>query len=235
MRNLRLGMVFAASLSATIVGTPASAQEKFTFIAVSPTSGYMLPMYVALDQGFYNAAGLDHRRQRLIFDVDCFERVQCLIARFSHHRGDNVTHVMHLAGCQHRAQHFSHRTTVGERHRMHADKFAEAGLCPILRGHDSEHTWARERRLRIDAQDLCMRMRAAQECNVNAIQRLDIVDEGAATGQKTKVLRSRERLSNIHSFSFPYITANSVAGHKVAQDYCQPPSRLPSCFSASLA
>jgi ABC-type nitrate/sulfonate/bicarbonate transport system substrate-binding protein len=59
MGNLRLGLVFAASLSATIAGTSASAQEKFTFIAVSPTSGYMLPMYVAMDQGFYKAAGLD--------------------------------------------------------------------------------------------------------------------------------------------------------------------------------
>ena len=59
MRNLSLGMVFAASLCATIAGTPASAQEKFTFIAVSPTSGYMLPMYVAMDQGFYKAGGLD--------------------------------------------------------------------------------------------------------------------------------------------------------------------------------
>ena len=59
MRSLSLGLVFAASLCATIAGAPASAQEKFTFIAVSPTSGYMLPMYVAMDQGFYKAAGLD--------------------------------------------------------------------------------------------------------------------------------------------------------------------------------
>ena|SRR2546430_13607907 len=59
MRNLSLGMAFAASLCATIAGTPASAQEKFTFIAVSPTSGYMLPMYVAMDQSFYKSGGLD--------------------------------------------------------------------------------------------------------------------------------------------------------------------------------
>ena len=85
------------------------------------------------------AAGLGHRRQRLIFDLDRFERVQRLIARFSHHRGDNVAHVMHLTGCQHRTQHLPHRTAVGERHRMHADEFAEAGLCPILRRHNSEH------------------------------------------------------------------------------------------------
>lgn len=59
MRSLSLGLVLAASLCATIAGAPASAQEKFTFIAVSPTSGYMLPMYVAMDQGFYKALGLD--------------------------------------------------------------------------------------------------------------------------------------------------------------------------------
>jgi hypothetical protein len=60
------------------------------------------------------AAGLDRLRQRLIFDIDCFERVQCLIARFSHHGGDNIAHVMHLGGCQHRTQHLPHRTAVGE-------------------------------------------------------------------------------------------------------------------------
>ena len=65
MRNLGLGMVFAISLCATIAGTPASAQEKFTFIAVSPTSGYMLPMYVAMDQGFYKAGGLISKSRRL--------------------------------------------------------------------------------------------------------------------------------------------------------------------------
>lgn len=54
-----VGMVFAAFLAAMMPGATASAQEKFTFIAVSPPSGYMLPMYVAMDQGFYKSAGLD--------------------------------------------------------------------------------------------------------------------------------------------------------------------------------
>jgi ABC-type nitrate/sulfonate/bicarbonate transport system substrate-binding protein len=55
-------MLFAISLAAaTMLGLPANAQsgEKFTFIAVSPPSIYMLPTYVAQEEGFYKSAGLD--------------------------------------------------------------------------------------------------------------------------------------------------------------------------------
>jgi NitT/TauT family transport system substrate-binding protein len=57
-RTFGLQVVFVAAFAAMMSGQ-ASALEKFTFIAVSPPSGYMLPMYIAMDKGFYKSAGLD--------------------------------------------------------------------------------------------------------------------------------------------------------------------------------
>ena len=51
--------------------------------------------------GVERPAGVDHRRQRLVLDVDQLERVACRVAVLGDDEGDLLALVAHLVGGQH--------------------------------------------------------------------------------------------------------------------------------------
>ena len=53
-------LVQAAGLAVAVLATPASAAETVTFISVGSSSANFWPSAVAIEKGFFEAAGIHH-------------------------------------------------------------------------------------------------------------------------------------------------------------------------------
>ena len=139
------------------------------------------------------------RGQRVVIHVDGLGCVLRLIARFGDDACDHIAHMAHTVFGKQGAQRLVHGPTVGKRHRVDADQFAQPRRFPIGGGEHLEHAFhgggARGR----DIADGGVGMRAADEGRESHARQGHIVDIIAGPGQKTLVLAAAQGLAEIHS------------------------------------
>ena len=132
--------------------------------------------------------GVDHRRQRLVVDVDEVQGVVGLVGGLRDHDRDDVAHVAHGVARHHGV--LGHlQVGVGQEPR------ARHGLQVAGRvgsGVDGEHAGRGLRRGRVDALDAGVRVRAAQHDRVHHAGQLDVVGEGAGAGEQARILAAAD-------------------------------------------
>ena len=158
------------------------------------------------------------RRQGIVVDRDRLGAVDRAVAVLGDHGGDHVADMVDLAGGERRAQHFVHRPSVGERHRVDAGQRPEPSRLPVGGGEHPEHPRQRRRRA-IDAADAGMGVGRAHEGDMRRAGGLDIVDEPTAPLEELVVLAAPQPLSDIH-FRVPY-SPGSITGR--AEPGVKPP------------
>ena len=127
--------------------------------------------------GRQGAAYVDHRRQRVVLDVDQLEGVARGVAVLGHHEGDLLALEPHLVGGQHRLH------VVGQgRHP------GQPLLGQVRTGDDRLHLRVRQRGAGVDADDPGVRQRRAQDREVQHALQLDVVDVLAHAADEPGVL-----------------------------------------------
>ena len=141
------------------------------------------------------AGAVDHRRQRVVIDLDQLGRVARDLARVGDDEGDGIADMPHLVGGQREARRHDHRR--GRRHLGDARHRAEPLRRQIAGGEDATYPRQGARRTGIDAGNLGMGMRRAQHMAVELARRVDIVDEPALAAQKACILEAGQRAPDL--------------------------------------
>ena len=130
---------------------------------------------------------IDHRRQRLILDLDQIAGILGDIARFGGDRDDRFADMAHLVL---RDAMLVHRRVGPARQRA-------GDLRRLGAGHDAQHAGQRFRLALIDTDDFRMGMRAAQNGGMGHVRKICVVGENAAADQQPRVLDPLHALADI--------------------------------------
>ena len=128
----------------------------------------------------------DHRRQLPVVDLDQLGRGFRLLARFGHDHRHGVADMAHLALGEHRAHRLGHRRAVLRGDEPAARQAAYGGL-KIGAGVDRRDTRRRQGLGRIDAGNLRMGMRAAQQAGLELAGPVDVVGVFALAREEAQV------------------------------------------------
>jgi len=128
--------------------------------------------------GGYRLLEIDHRRQRIVLDLDQLAGVLGDIAALGHHGRDRLAHVTHLV----------HGNAVLRRRRAGEVRARPRHLRRLRAGHDAEHTGQRLGPGLVDAHDARVGVRAAQHRRVRHVGQRHVVDIGAGAGEQAGVL-----------------------------------------------
>ena len=143
---------------------------------------------------FSASTGVDDRRQHFVVDVDQFGGVLGLVGRFGDDQRDAVADVADLALRQYRMRRLLHRLAVGAGDQPSARQSVDAGQ--VVAGEDRDDAGRGLRLGGVDAADLRMRVRRAQEIGVRVMLRVDVVGVLAGAGEKTIVFLAADRLAD---------------------------------------
>ncbi|MDF2731789.1 MAG: hypothetical protein K0S92_414 [Desertimonas sp.] len=127
--------------------------------------------------GIEGLAGVDHRRQCFVLDVDQLQRVACRVPILGDDEGDLLALIADLVGGQHGLH-------VG-RQRRHP---GEAQTFEHLTGDHGAHLGVRLGRRRVDGDDPRMGVGAAEDRPVEHARHGDVVEVVAAAAQEAGVL-----------------------------------------------
>ena len=139
---------------------------------------------------------LGHHRQRTVFDLDRLGGIPCRGQGLGHHQRDWLASVPHLAECKHRTGRVMSRRTVPIHQRRGAGQFSKTIRPNVLsRGHeqDTRHV---TRRCRIDALDMRMRCRRAQNEGMGHVRQNYIVRVAAPPGDEAQIFMTPNRLTD---------------------------------------
>ena len=125
---------------------------------------------------------VDHRRQRLVVDVDEIDRVLGHVAISGHDERHRIAGEPRLPVGEWRARRIGHVLAHGR-----VPLLMHAGV-EVRCGEDGTHTRDRERGGRVDAANAGSRERAAHEAGMKHPGSADVVDERAAALQQPRVL-----------------------------------------------
>jgi hypothetical protein len=126
-------------------------------------------------------AGLDHRRQHLVVDVDQLERVARGVPVVGDDKGDLLALEAHLVGGEHRLHVRGQRRRPGEVERLE-----------VLAGDDRVHLRVRERLGGVDRHQAGVRHRRAQDRAVQHAGQHDVVEVVALAADEARVLLAGE-------------------------------------------
>ena len=128
--------------------------------------------------GRHRLLDVDHRRQRVVRDLDQLAGVLGDVAALRHDGGDRLAHVAHLV----------HGDAVLRRRRAREIRARPRHLRRLGAGHDAEHAGQRLGPGLVDAHDSGMRVGAAQHRGVCQVGQRHVVGVGARAGQQAGVL-----------------------------------------------
>ena len=129
---------------------------------------------------------IEHHRQRLVLDVDQLGRVLGEVAGGRDHGRDRLADVAHAVDRQ-------HAPDAGLRLRPRGDRRRERRQVEqILAGDDERDALHGTRPRGVDRDDAGVRVRAAQEGDVEGSRRLDVVEVGRAAGEEARVLDAHD-------------------------------------------
>ena len=175
-------------------------------------------------RGLAGAPRIDHRRQRPIVDRHQLGGVLGDIAALRHHQRDRLADIAHALDRQRPLLH-RHLDDGEKRVRQFAD---------VLPGDDGPHAVMRQRRARIDAGDLGMGVRGADDMGVQGADRnRQIVGIAAAAAKQRGVLLAEDGFGAAgifcaHCFSFNSVIASEATllrSLKRASEGLSPPKR----------
>ena len=114
---------------------------------------------------------VDRRVERLVVNVDVFQRVLRLVAALRHHHRDGVAHVPHLVL---RNRRMVRHDQVGVRYVPRARNRVQVPL-DVRAGVDREYARLARRRARVDARDVRMGVRTPKNRRVRHARQFDVV------------------------------------------------------------
>ena len=136
---------------------------------------------------------VDHRRQHLIVDLDLLGRVFALRGRFGDHHRDRIADIAGLARRDRRMRRHLHRRAVLGMDHPAANEIADLVGREIRAGEHGDHARHRGGRLGVDALDLGVRMRRAQEHRARFARPADVVGVLALAGDEAEVFLATHR------------------------------------------
>ena len=137
--------------------------------------------------GLHRVLDVDHRRQRLVLDLDQFGGVARLLHRFGDHEGDALADRAHLVGGEDRPQRAKALRAAhvfGHRRRQAAELVGD----DIGAGEHGKHAVGGFGLGGIDALDARVGMRRHHHHAVALMRQVDVVDIAAAAGDEARVL-----------------------------------------------
>ncbi len=171
---------------------------------------------------------VDHRRQRLVVDLDELRRVARELPRLGDDGDDRLADVAHLADRERVV------LDVGARHARDLEERLGEGR-DLLAGQRPVDAVERLGRRDVDARDVRVRVRAAHEVEIAHPVPLDVVDEDALALQEALVLLARDALAaptllHLDGCGSERRLARSIAG-SVEPTHLRPTSRPRRCSS----
>ena len=136
---------------------------------------------------------IGHRRQRLVVDLDLLGGVLGLRQRLGEDDGDRIADMVRLAMGDRRMRRILHLRAVLGRDHPAANETADLVGGKLGAGEHREHARHRRRRLAVDAPDLGVGMRRAQEVGLALAGTVDVVGVVALAGDEALVLFAAHR------------------------------------------
>ncbi len=137
--------------------------------------------------------GIDHRRQHLVIDDNLLGRVLGLRERVRDDDGNRITHMAGLADRKRRMRRHLHGRAVLRQHGPAADQVAKLAFGKFRAGRHAHHAGHAGRRLGVDAPDLGVRMRGANEIDMGLRRTGHVVGVLALAGDETEIFLAAHR------------------------------------------